>query len=164
MNEKPQYIVNSDDIDDALTDMSISNELVNYFLISDELKNTYSLRELRNRYERLNHPAAAEILKLISATITFRSNTSPDMRENRNKFFSDSEMTVKMNAMADAIKDYQNACRQLNLPEETLKITSAALDYCLKSIANRLKQLDDTHDRIFVLYDQHDNGLKRILK
>lgn len=140
----------------------LQTELINYFSSPwklSELKNTYALQDLQDRYEAIDHPAAMKIYKLLSATIIFLSKTNPEFRE-----INDKSISETFNAMAQAFTEASANAQQENLDADARKTISDAIDYCLQSVKNHLMHLKEISNRAYVIYEREDNDLKEFYK
>jgi len=152
------------ELDESLTALGFSRELVNYFPDYAALKNAYAVRELKDRYELIQHHVADEIVKLLEATIIFHSATDPDFRAMRENSLSDADLSAKLEDMAGAIMDYTTKISLLQLNSQENNIADAARDYCQQSIADKIEALKQASDRMYIVYAQEDSALKQIIK
>lgn len=148
------------EFDATLKEGGFSRELSSLFPAFSGPKNTYALRELRDRYERMSHPAATAILKLLDTVIAFRSSTSPDFKTMRDQSFSDADLIHKLDDMAREFVNFKTLVNQQQPGSNEFRVLSDALDYCMESVENRIGQLKDADERLYRLCMQNINLLK----
>jgi hypothetical protein len=140
----------------------VTTDLKNCF--HDKLvRNTFSLREIADRYHRMFHPIANDIENILEETISFRSATDLDFNYMREQAVSDKNILDTLNAIGNAINTFATKYNSQTLSVNEKKIVDDALDYCKKSILERLEKLNQNKDRIYRLYQKNENELKNVL-
>lgn len=159
-NKQPGTMKNEDD---NLEEFGFSKQLINYFPANPPLRNTHLLNEMKNRYVMIDHPVAIEIVKLLSATIQFRSASDPVFKEMRDKTLSDASLVEKLNAIGRAMTQYRERFDSQQLTVFENQVYHTGLEFCMASIADQLARLKQQNDRYYVLYNTRDNELKKIM-
>lgn len=153
--------------DDESPEEYVSKSLINQFALfgRDVLQGSElsTLQKMLRNYQENKHILSSDIAKLLQATIMFYHQTDSEFSNLRDQQFDDEEMIERLNKMADAIDIFDEKLRTPNLtPSERQVITDAA-NYCEQCIKNRLSELSDANDHLYLLYAKGDNRLKQVM-
>lgn len=148
------------DIPDDIGFFGIRADLPNHFIIKNPTYKTNELDDLKRKYDLVTHIHGNDIKKLLDATITFRSQTDPQFKNER-KSKSQEQILIELDSLANAIKQARAIRDAEKTHPELFKVLRDAIRYCANSIDKRMKELGE-NDITYKIYN--DNKGKEHLK
>lgn len=123
------------------------------------------LDELIKRYSQNRHPAAQAINQILEAVRTFKdaSTLESPFKEMRDDSKDDASLVAVLNAAGSALKLAKQQRDSEKDSKGVLLVFNKVIDYCEKSIATRLVELEG-QDRIFAMYAGNGLGKDNVLK
>lgn len=154
--------MNTNDTEDFNKRMGITEDLKGPFnSYSLSLYTDEEIAELIDAFEKVAHPLAPEIRKLLIATEDFRIATTVDpfFKKARDQTLLMHEYLETLNLMAGALID-MDIKQQNEMDAEVAATLTKTIQYCIDSIHQRLKELKELNDKIYEIYCNEPNGLK----
>ena len=150
-----------------------SKTFPNYF--SKENFLTYTVDEVEDKllpiYDDINISNQHSVTLLLRATSSFLRASTLDttFRPSREKHFTDAMIKKILDdiglAFMEAIKSQEELKQKNGITNESkiAVVLSDAIKYCMICVEKRFRELSDYKDRIFLMYESHENNLKKVM-
>jgi hypothetical protein len=146
---------NKDDNNQDVSDLSLSDSF-DQLLAGNKRFDSNEINWLMIQLDSLDHPHAEDLIELLSVVQKFL--VASRQSEMRNSPVSNEDMLEKLNVVGKTFTETQ---KKIN---HTTANPDSGIVYAREYIEKQLSELEKNNDRIFQLYQQTDNKLKKYLK
>lgn len=119
------------------------------------------ISDLISLFENSLDSQQENIVNLLRALEDFRFATTEEtyFKRVRDQVLTEKDLLKKINLIGEAILNFEKECHT----HPTQTILQEAKNYCIKAIEKQLQLLNQSNDKIYKLYLEKDNTLKRVL-